>query len=70
MQQVEIVTHAGSQHFQPENSFQSYDAVIGKDFSVDVLLTVGSNDGSSGDETVVARFAADEVEQVIERSVG
>jgi len=49
---------------------QSYYAVIGTDFSIDVVLIVGSNDGSPGDETVVARFAADEVEQVIERSVG
>ncbi|MEP6561170.1 MAG: hypothetical protein ABJD68_08875 [Nakamurella sp.] len=68
--QVEIVTPTGSQHFQPENSFRSYDAVMGADFSVDVLLTVGSNDGSPSGETVVARFAADEVEQVIERSAG
>ncbi len=54
----------------PRSTPKSHYAVIGTDFSIDVVLIVGSNDGSPGDETVVARFAADEVEQVIERSVG
>ncbi len=68
MQQVEIVTTSGSQHFQPQNPQESYHAVVAADGSVDVVLTVAPGDGSAGDESVVASFDADEVEQVTESS--
>ncbi len=70
MQQVEIVTPAGSQHFQPQNQFESYHAATVADGTVDVVLSIATGDGSPDQQNVVASLPAEQVQGVIESSNG
>ena len=70
MQQVEIVTPTGSEFFQPQNRSESYRAEFSADGSVEVTLSVDAKGDSEVMDTVVARFASDEVTNFRESSMG